>query len=139
MVVQLQLVFNEADKKRNRLRELKAMIKEQIEGKQEYQEIKETGDALKARKKNLIAVVNADNKTECDEIDSLKLDLKSQKQLISDVAISDYVSGKEVRVTDSYGRILEPVFSVKFVKTGNIEEEEKKPKKEKVTERLNLE
>lgn len=140
MAVQLQLVFNEADKKRNRLRELKAMIKEQLEGKQEYQEIKETSDSLKARKKNLIAVINEDNRAECDEIDSLKLDLKSQKQLISDVAISDYVAGKEVRITDSCGRILEPVFSVRFVKTGDVEEE-KKPKKEKVKlpERLALE
>ena len=137
MAVQLQLVFNEADKKRNKLRELKAMIKEQLESKQEYQEIKESSDSLRAKKKALKAAVNEDNRVECEEIDKLTIDLKSQKQLISDVAIKDYVNGKEIKLTDSYGNILEPVFSVKFIKTGEVEET-KKPKV-KLPERLDLE
>ncbi len=135
--VQLQLVFNETDKKRNRLRELKAMIKEQLEGKQEFQEIKETSESLRARKKALKLAINDDNKTECEEIERLETDIKSQKQLISDVAIKDYVAGKEIKVTDSYGNILEPVFSVKFVKTGDVEET-KKPRVQ-LPERLDLE
>jgi len=137
MAVQLQLVFTEADKKRNKLRELKAMLKEQLEGKQEYQEIKESAEALKAKKKIIVAAINEENKTELEEIDKLMIDLKSQKQLISDVAIKDYIAGKEIKVTDVYGNILEPVFSVKFVKTGDVEET-KKPKV-KLPERLDLE
>jgi len=135
--VQLQLVFSETDKKRNRLRELKALIKEQLEGKQEFQEIKETSESLRARKKTLKLAINDDNKTECEEIERLETDIKSQKQLISDVAIKDYVAGKEIKVTDSYGNILEPVFSVKFVKTGDVEET-KKPRVQ-LPERLDLE
>jgi len=135
--VQLQLVFSETDKKRNRLRELKALIKEQLEGKQEFQEIKETSESLRARKKALKLAINDDNKTECEEIERLETDIKSQKQLISDVAIKDYVAGKEIKVTDSYGNILEPVFSVKFVKTGDVEET-KKPRVQ-LPERLDLE
>lgn len=135
--VQLQLVFSETDKKRNRLRELKAAIKEQLESKQEFQEIKETSESLRARKKALKLAVDDDNKTECEEIERLEIDIKSQKQLISDVAIKDYLAGKEIKVTDNYGNVLEPVFSVKFVKTGDVEETKKG--KAQLPERLDLE
>ncbi|PKM88419.1 hypothetical protein CVU83_01765 [Candidatus Falkowbacteria bacterium HGW-Falkowbacteria-2] len=135
MALQLQLVYTKADEQRNQLAILKHSIKDQLESLQEYQEVIEDLEALRLKKKKIIENVLADNKKDVDEIDRLTLDLKSQKQLISDVALKDYLDGKKVEVVKANGAILEPVFSVKFIKTG----EYIKPEKTPIPERLNLE
>lgn len=134
-MVQLQLVYTKADEQKNQLAILKHSIKDQLESLQEYQEVIEDLEALRLKKKKIIENVLADNKKDVDEIDRLTLDLKSQKQLISDVALKDYLEGRKVEVVKADGAILEPIFSVKFKKTG----EYKKPEKKPLPERLNLE
>ena len=135
MPVQLQLVYTKADEQKNQLAILKHSIKDQLESLAEFKEIADKLEVLNQKKKHLIASVLEDNKKDVEKIESLTLDLKSQKQLISDVALKDYLDGKKVEVVKADGAILEPVFSVKFVKTG----EYKTPEKNPLPDRLNLE
>lgn len=145
MAVQLQLAFNQADEKRNKLAVLKGELKDQLEGMPAYKKIADELEILNEKKKGIIAAVMGDNQKEVDEIEKLTADLKDQKQLISDVALNDFLAGKKVEVIRADGSILEPVFSVKFVKTDAIRtltpEEKKLFKKNqpKIPERLGLE
>lgn len=145
MAVQLQLVFNEVDEKRNKLAILKRSLKDQLESLADYQSITDELEVLNQKKKQLIANVMSDNKKEVEEIDKLTLDLKSQKQLISDVALKDYLAGKKIEIVKPDGAIMEPVFSVKFVKTGEYKKLSAAEKRDlknngvKIPERLDLE
>lgn len=144
MKLQLQLVFNEADEKRNKLAILKRSLKDQLEGLAAFKEITDQLEVLNQKKKQLVASVMDDNQKEIEEIDKLTLDLKDQKQLVSDVALKDYLAGNKVELVKEDGHILEPIFSVKFRKTGDtrkLTEEEKKifNKMVKLPERLDLE
>jgi hypothetical protein len=110
------MAFNAADLKRNRITELKAIIKDQLDQKQEWHELKTEELAVRDKKKRIVDCVLADSKSEVDEINSLTLDLKNQNQLICDVALKDYLAGESITIKDKYGNELEPVFSVKFKK-----------------------
>jgi len=144
MILQLQLAFNKADEDRNNLAILKRYLKDQLEGLAAYKELTDELEALNLKKKQIIASVLENNKKEVDEIDKLTLNLKSQKQMVSDVALKDYLAGKNIELVKPNGNILEPVFSVKFRKTGEnrkltAEEKEIFGQTSVLRERLDLE
>lgn len=120
MAMQLQLVFSKTDEKRNDLTILKHQINDEIKGLAAYQEIVKEEEAIKLKKKQIILSVKQSNREVIDKIDSLKLDIDSNKQKISDIALADYIAGKDIRLTDKNGFILEPVFIVKYKKTGEV-------------------
>jgi GTP-sensing pleiotropic transcriptional regulator CodY len=116
MSTQLQIAFTKADEQNNKLKELKQILKDELESSITYKELTEKMAALTANKKAMIDSVLASNKKIVEQIDNLKLDLESQKQLVSDVALKDYLAGEEVKVNKK-GRIYRPEFSCKFIKT----------------------
>lgn len=120
MAAQLQLVFSAADEKRNNLAILKKNLKDQLDNNLQFKHLVEEENEIKRKKTQLINQVMHSNVKEIEEIERLTLDLRNQKQLICDIAIRDYLAGDKVEVVDNIGRVMAPVFSVKFVKTGNV-------------------
>jgi len=120
MAVQLQLVFSKTDEKKNDLAILKRQVKDDLEAMVEYQELLKQEEKIRQKKRDIINAFNSNNKDLIDKISLIKVDLDSQKQLLSDVAIKEYLAGKTIQITDKKGFILEPVFSVKFKKTGEV-------------------
>jgi len=120
MAVQLQLVFSKTDEQKNDLAILKRQVKDDLEAMIEYQDLLKEEEVIRQKKRQIINSFNSHNKDIIDKIALKKLDLDSQKQLLSDVAIKEYLAGKTIQITDKNGFILEPVFSVKFRKTGEV-------------------
>jgi hypothetical protein len=120
MALQLQLVFSKTDEKKNDLAVLKHQLNDEIKALAEYQKILDEEAALKLKKQQIILSVKQNNREMIDKMDSLKIDLDSNKQMLSDVALSDFIAGKDIRVTDRNGFIMEPIFTVKYRKTGEI-------------------
>ncbi|MHB8089965.1 MAG: hypothetical protein ACYDH2_17145, partial [Anaerolineaceae bacterium] len=108
----------------NKLKELKQILKDELEGSKQYQDIMESIVKLTEEKKAIINQVMDDNSKTVQEIEDLTIDLKNQKQLVSDVALKDYLAGEEVKVIKNH-KIYAPVFSCKFVKTGEVDFPEK--------------
>jgi len=125
MAMQLQLVFSKTDEKRNDLAILKHQLRDEINGLAAYQEIINEEAAVKLKKKQIVLSVKQGNREMIDKMDSLKLDIDSNKQMLSDVALADYIAGKDIRVTDRNGFIMEPVFVVKYKKTGDVVDNKK--------------
>ena len=120
MALQLQLVFSKTDEKKNDLAVLKHQLNDEIKALAEYQKILDEEAAIKLKKQQIILSVKQNNREMIDKMDSLKIDLDSNKQMLSDVALSDFIAGKDIRVTDRNGFIMEPIFTVKYRKTGEI-------------------
>jgi molecular chaperone GrpE (heat shock protein) len=51
------------------------------------------------------------------EIQNLTDEQKAEKELITDLALNKFMAGEKVEVVDEDGRVFEPVWSVRFVKT----------------------
>lgn len=120
MAMQLQLVFSQTDEKRNDLKILKHQIDDEIKGLAAYQELIKEEEAIKFKKKQIVLSVKQNNREEIEKMESLKLDIDSNKQKLSDIALNDFIAGKDIRLTDKNGFILEPIFTVKYKKTGDM-------------------
>lgn len=81
-----------------------------------YQEVVQELDALKIKKKQIEAAVQADLKAEFDKLEGLKLNIAGDKQMLSDIALTQLTKGEPVKVVDENQVEYEPLFTVRFQK-----------------------
>ena len=109
------------DKKRQRA-EIARMFKDELEGEPRYQEIVEKMKALQGEKKSIENAAYARASKDAEKLDLLKLDIKSDQEMLSDIAINMYTKGESVEVVDEFNTRWVPNFNVRFVKDAeNVE------------------
>lgn len=113
----LHEVFSRLQKYQKDQRELKRVYRDALSVNANYQEILQELDALKIKKKQIEAGVQADFKEEFDKLEGLKLNIAGDKQILSDIVLIQFTKGEEVKVVDEHQVEYEPVFSVRFQKT----------------------
>lgn len=112
----LQEVFNRMQEKKKKSRELTAMFKEALGANQEYIELSEKIAQLRAKKRAMEIATMEDFVSEFKQIDDLKLDVKSDAEMLTDLAITRYTKGESIEIVDAYENAYEPKFSVRFSK-----------------------
>jgi hypothetical protein len=112
----LNEVFNRLQEQQKKQRELKKMYREALAVNGNYHEVIEELEALKIKKKQIEASVKADLKEEFDKLEGLKLNIAGDKQMLSDIALTQLTKGEPVKVTDENQVEYEPLFSVRFQK-----------------------
>ena len=113
---QLHDVFTRLQVNQKDQRELKKMYREALSINANYQELLQELDVLKIKKKQLEAGVQADFREEFDKLEGLKLNIAGDKQMLSDIALTQFTKGEEVKVVDEHQVEYEPVFTVRFQK-----------------------
>lgn len=116
MAQELPAVFKRIQDKKKEQRELKTMYRDALSVNGEYQKILEELEDLKIKKKQLEASVKADFKEEFDKLEGLKLNIASDNQLLSDLALNQFVSGELTKLVDENQVEYEPIFTVRFKK-----------------------
>ncbi len=119
MAVNIQDIFNRIQEKRKETRSLKLLYKDAIEASGEYRELLDKLEQLKARKKQLEGEAWAEIGSK-DKFELMKLDMKQDKEMLSDLALSTLMRGETVKVTDPDNNEYEPLFSVRFKKANQI-------------------
>ena len=116
----VQEVFIAIQEKKKTQREVRRMYTDAIESSGEYRELTEKMEKLRERKKQLEAAawIEAGSK---DRYETTKLDIKSDREMLSDLAISQLMSGETVKVVDADNHEYEPRFSVSFKKANVVE------------------
>jgi hypothetical protein len=110
-------VYFRMQAKRQRKNELAKMIKDDLAQNGDYQELLEELKLLKEKKKSIENQVKAQCLTEVAELDSLKLQISNDSELLSDIALTMYTNQETVEILDeATGSRLTPVFSVRFKK-----------------------
>jgi len=117
---QLQIVFDEMVENKKELRKLKNQYKEALNDADEYQETVEKIKELKNKKKQIETLVQSKMGDSYDKIDDLTRGIKGQKQMISDIAMSNLMDGKTVEVSDKFGNLYEPEYKVNLKKTDQV-------------------
>ncbi len=120
----VQEVFSHLLEIKRQQKEYMTAYKDALENTDNYREITEQLKTLREKKKQLEAAVKNQLGKSYEKLEELKADLQSEKEMLSDVAITTLMGGETVQVKDEYENIYEPVWSVKFKKT-NIETEKK--------------
>lgn len=112
----LQAVFIRMQQAKKRIKDINALYKDALKTTPEYEELQDKLKQLRERKKQIENAIKETFAKEMIELDDLKVDLESDKELMSDMALSQLVAGKAVELTDEFANQYEPKFSVTFKK-----------------------
>jgi hypothetical protein len=116
MSQQLPDIFKRLQDRKREQRDIKAQYREALTNSAEYQKVVEEIEELKLKKKKIESSVQSDFKQEFDKLEGLKLNIAGDNQLLSDLAVSQLVSGNPVKIVDENNVEYEPIFSVRFKK-----------------------
>ncbi len=73
---------------------------------------------LVAKKKRLEAEIRQDFSSEFEKSDKLTISLKADAQLLSDMALTKFMKGENIEVTDENDVKYDPIIKITFKKTG---------------------
>ena len=122
----LQDIHARLKEKKREKKEIMKAFKDEMAHNPRYQQILETLKTLKEEKKSIENQSWANASGDAEKLDSLNLDIKADKELLSDVALNMYVKGETVEVIDDLNQRWTPEFSVNMKKDDEITPEEQK-------------
>lgn len=112
----IQSVFNRIQENKKKMKDLKDAYKDALSTSQQYKEVTEELKLMKEKKKDIEATIRGQFANEFMQIEDLKIDIASDQELLSDIAMTQIMKGETVAVTDNYENEYEPIFKVNFKK-----------------------
>jgi len=112
----IQEIFNRVQKIKKEQKDLRASYKDALANSGEYVEIGEKLKTLRDRKKQIEASVRSDMGSDFTKLEDLKIDLESDIEMLSDMALTKMMKGETIEIKDEYDNKYEPVFTVRFKK-----------------------
>lgn len=112
----IQEVFDRLSEIKKQQKDCKSAYKDALDNSDNYRKVAEDLKALREKKKQLETIAQQELGDQYRKIEDLDLELKGQKEMLNDVAITSLMKGDTVEVKDQYGNAYEPVWSVSFKK-----------------------
>lgn len=119
----LEEVYSRLVQKKKQRRELTGAYQDELRNHARYQEILAQMKALRDEKKSIETELLEQAGTSQD-IELIKIDIKSDLELLADIALNLYVSNQNVEIIDEWNNRWSPLFSVRFIKGGYAEKDE---------------
>jgi len=112
----IQEIFTNVEEKKKEVKEIKSSFKEALETVPEYQEVQEKIKSLCEQKKRIEYTIKEQFSKEIEKIEDLKIDIESDMEMLSDIALAKMAKGENLEVFDKYMNEYEPLFKVNFKK-----------------------
>jgi predicted nuclease with TOPRIM domain len=112
----IQGVYDTMEERKKMLKDLKDMYKDATENSLPYQNILERLQEIKNQKALLEKSIKDGMGKDYDKMEELKSELQSDKEMMTDIALTKLMQGETVELKDKYDNQYEPVFSVRFKK-----------------------
>lgn len=112
----LQSIFNRLQEAKKKQKEIKSAYKEALQGSSSYQDVVEQMKTLHAKKKDIEESTRQDFHHEFTKLEDLKIDIESDTEMLTDIAITQMMKGESIAIKDQDGKDYEPVFKVNFKK-----------------------
>lgn len=112
----VQEIFNKIKEKQKEQKTLKQIYRDVLSNSQEYQTIIEELDTLKSKKKKIEESLKSELRSEMDKLYSIKVDIDSDKEILSQATLTKLLKGEEIELVDQENNKYEPIFSVRFRK-----------------------
>ncbi|MFA7050423.1 MAG: hypothetical protein WC164_04935, partial [Patescibacteria group bacterium] len=116
LMADVQQIFNKIKERQKEQKTLKQIYKDVLANSQEYQDILEELDTLKAKKKKVEEILKGELRSEIDQLNSIKVDIDSEKEILSQATLTKILKGEPVELVDENNNKYEPIFSVRFKK-----------------------
>ena len=113
---QLEEVYQRMQDKKKEKRDIVKGLQDALQHDTRYQEIAEELKKLREEKKSIENRLYAESAADAQKIDLLDLDIKSDMEMLTDLALNKYVAGETVEVVDRHNTKYVPEFGVKFKK-----------------------
>jgi hypothetical protein len=98
------------------LKDLNKQVKEHYESDAEYERLMQQSKEINEKKKLRRNILNEDITDLLTQRDDVKIDLASDKELLTDVLLTGLAKGENLKLVDEYKQEMFPLFSVKFEK-----------------------
>lgn len=112
----IQEVFVRIQESKKKMKDLKEAYKDALSTSEEYKHITDEMKTMRERKKVIENTIKESFSSEFTQIDDLKIDIASDMELLSDIALSKVLKGESVQIKDEHDQEFEPIFAVKFKK-----------------------
>lgn len=112
----IQEIFSRIQQNKKKMKDLKAAYKDGLAASQEYVEADETLKVAREKRKSIEAKVRDGFSGEFTQIEDLKIDIASDQELLSDVAMTKMMNGETVELKDEYDNDFSPIMKVTFKK-----------------------
>src|SRR5690349_10604763 len=119
----LQEVHARLRAKKREKSEIQKAFKDELVNNPRYQQVAEQLKTLKEEKKSIENQAWAAASQDAEKFDLLGLDIKSDKELLSDIALNMYTKGETVEIVDEHNTKWVPSFTVNFKKDDELQEE----------------
>lgn len=113
---QLEEIHQRIQEKKREKKEIIKALQDALKHDTHYQELAEELKKLREEKKSIENRLYAESAADAQKIDLLDLDIKSDSELLTDLALNKYVAGETVEVVDRHNVKWVPEFAVKFKK-----------------------
>lgn len=120
----VQEVFNRIKETKRKAKEINRMYKDSLESNMEYRDVVEKLEILKAKKKEIETHVKEESSGEFAKLDAYKMHVKTDNELLSDLALNTLMAGETVEVKDENEEPYEPVFTVRFKKAHLVQKKQ---------------
>lgn len=118
----LQEVYNRMQEKKKEYKIIARGFQDELKNNARYQEILEEMKRLREEKKSFEEQTKAAALLDAAKLETLKLDIDSDKEMLTDIALSKYVAQENVEIVDREAVRYEPKFSVNFKKASEAED-----------------
>lgn len=113
---QVQTIFDRLKKSEKEMKDIKAIYSDALKQNTEYQNLVDKIKDLQVRKKQIELSIKQDFSKEFEKLDDLKIDLESDRELLTDAVMTAIMKGEAVEIKDEHDQKYEPTFKVKFKK-----------------------
>ncbi len=111
----LQEVYNRMQQKKEEYNIIARGFQDELKATARYQEIVDTMKKLREEKKSIESAAKAAAILDATKMDTLKLDIKADRETLTDIALNMYAAHEEVKIVEKDTTYV-PLFSVKFAK-----------------------
>jgi hypothetical protein len=120
--MQLQLIYDEIALHKQEEKGIREMYRDALANADGYSETVEKIITLREKKLMIENKVKTQMGKAWEKFEDIKSEVEAQKIMMTDVAMRDLMDGKTVEIKDDFDNLYEPVWSVKFKKTGKVAE-----------------
>ncbi|MFH1631503.1 MAG: hypothetical protein ABIA47_00555 [bacterium] len=111
----LEDVYKRLTENKKKRSEINKMYKDELVQNSRHKELVEEIKVLRDEKKSIETEIKEDSR-EFRELEDLKIDIETDQELLSDIALNMYTNKEIVEIVDEYDNKWYPVFRVAFKK-----------------------
>ncbi|MFA4954459.1 MAG: hypothetical protein WC641_04055 [Patescibacteria group bacterium] len=113
----IQDIFNRLQAKKKEKKKIHSAVRDALLTSKPYQDLVEELRRVREKKRGLEDQIKAQFASEMSEMEKIESDVKSDNQLVCDMALTKIMRGESIELQDENDTKYLPVLTVKFQKT----------------------